>query len=76
MEEDEIEVTDDNKDSLFVALIGKRIVSIEREPDSKESFQHGENSVRITLDDGSSLYFMGFGYDASGLTTFYAKGRL
>lgn len=48
-------------------LIGRKIVAAEREPPSKDSWPMEDQSLTITLDDGSIWRFEGWGYDACGL---------
>jgi len=65
-------VTDSTADALSRLVVGRRIVSIIRESASGGDWAQGENSVTILLDNGAKLYFMGWGYDASGLDTSYS----
>jgi hypothetical protein len=65
-------IKDEHHGLLDDLLVGRTIVAVEREPSSGEDWQHGENTVRITLDNGARLEFMGTGYDASALITSYA----
>lgn len=75
----EIRITDgqgipiDDADVPIIARLveGRTIVKFEREPDSGEDWPHGANSVTLTLDDGSTLDFSGWGYDSSGCDTGY-----
>lgn len=67
----EIEIEDANALEVLSQFSGLRVESITREPNSGEDWQHAENSVRIVFEDGSHLAFYGFGYDASGLSTYY-----
>lgn len=69
---DAIAIDDRGAERLQRLIIGRSIVGFEREPHSGEDWSHGENSVTVLLDDGSLLRFIGFGYDSSGLDTFYS----
>lgn len=68
-----LEVTD--SETLSRLLVGRKIVAADREPDSGDDWQHGENTVTLTLDDGASVKFVGSGYDASACVTYYATAR-
>lgn len=69
--ENDLSVEDIHTPIVKQLVEGRTIVSFERENDSGVDWSHGENSVIITLDDGSKLSFMGQGYDASSLITYY-----
>lgn len=69
--ENETKVETENLEQVTHLLIGRTITAFVREPYSGEDWGHGENSVTITLDDGAELSFTGWGYDASGLNTYY-----
>jgi YD repeat-containing protein len=49
-------------------LVGRTITAAVRNPPSGEDWGHAEESLTLTLDDGSVWEFEGWGYDASGLT--------
>lgn len=65
-----IEVEDSNQDVLLPKVIGRKIMAIERKKDSGKDWQDGENSVQITFEDGSRLYFSSIGYDYSACLTY------
>jgi hypothetical protein len=48
-------------------LVGRTIVSARREDPSKEKFPMYDETLYLTLDDGSEWEFSGEGYDASSL---------
>ena len=48
-------------------LAGRTIVKVERDPPSKEQWPLNDESLTLTLDDGSVWRFVGEGYDASSL---------
>jgi hypothetical protein len=73
-DDEAIEVSDENTLSFAAVLCGRTIVAVHREPRT-EAWEHGQNSVTLTLDDGSQVGFEGWGYDASGLHTSYAPRR-
>ena len=66
------EVSDETMEALSRLIVGRTIVSVEREQSGRESFPQGANAVTITLDNGSMLHFDGWGYDAWGLATSYS----
>jgi hypothetical protein len=67
-----IEIEDHNA-AILARFVGMKVASITREPDTGESFQHGENSVTIIFEDSSELHFLAFGYDASSLGTYFKE---
>lgn len=70
----EIKIEDGNFSDFKVLIEGRRIISIVRAKNAPpNSWEHGENHVTITLDDGAELFFTGWGHDASGLDTYYKK---
>lgn len=68
-DEPDVEITDANIDEWRPRIVGRTITAFDREPDSKEEWPQGENSVTLTLDDGTRLEFYGWGYDSSGVIT-------
>jgi hypothetical protein len=48
-------------------LVGRTIVTAQRDPKSGEEWGLYEESLTLTLDDGTEWHFAGYGYDASGL---------
>ena len=63
------EVDDETVDEMKNLTLGHIITSVMREPSSKEDFPQGANDVVISLDNGISLRFSSWGYDAWGVTT-------
>lgn len=61
---------DVDDDELRDALVGRRIVAMQREH-AEDEFPQGDGTTTLTLHDGSAVTFSGFsawGYDASGCT--------
>jgi hypothetical protein len=48
-------------------LVGRTIVKAERDPPSSDPWPYEDQSLTLTLDDGTEWYFSGWGHDASGL---------
>lgn len=65
--EDAYEVTGATLDAARAALVGRTIVGFDREDDTDEAWPQSANSVTLHLDDGTTVDFVGYGYDASGL---------
>jgi hypothetical protein len=51
-------------------LVGRTIVSAVRTPPSAERYPMYDESLTLTLDDGSVWLFKGDGYDASSLVIY------
>lgn len=49
------------------ALIGRTIIKADREPPSEDEWPTCDESLTLTLDDGSVWEFFGHGYDTGGL---------
>jgi hypothetical protein len=64
----------ESAEELRELLVGRRIVGAEREPDSGKRYELYENTVTLTLDDGATVRFAGWGYDASCCETTYTPG--
>lgn len=60
-------VDDSNSAELLKLLLRRTIVDVTREPTHKEDWSHGNNSLTITLDNGTKIELWGWGHDASGL---------
>lgn len=65
---EEIEV-----DTDVSQLVGRTIVAADRQPPSKEDWPLYDESLTLTLDDGSLWRFDGEGYDASSLRIYVTK---
>lgn len=63
MEDESVEIDTDGVQQL----VGRTIIAVERDSPSKESYPIYDQSLALTLDDGSVWDFRGWGYDASGL---------
>lgn len=61
------EATDNNFPEIKQLIEGKRIISIERRPDSKSQFPMWENATTLIMEDGTIIRFSGWGYDSCGL---------
>jgi hypothetical protein len=66
-----MEITDANQDEILAGIVGRRIISIVRDRDSDLDWPSGENKVSIVMEDGSRLRFVGWGYDASGIISYF-----
>lgn len=67
-------IEDKSTQAFCELVVGRRIVSVEREPDIHDK-DMGSNPVTIILDDGSKIEFDGWGHDYCGLTTRYAPAN-
>lgn len=67
------EIIDELVEQFTPMIEGRTIVKFERATDSDDRWSDGCNTVHLTLDDGAVLRFEGWGYDASGLSTYYTE---
>lgn len=68
-----IELTDENQSELLASFVGKKIVAITREPDSKDEFSDSNNTFTFDFDDGRRLELMACGREPSGIVAHLTK---
>ena len=68
---EEGEIIDELVEQFTPMIEGRTIVKFERATDPDDEWTDGCNTVHLTLDNGAVLRFEGWGYDASGLSTYY-----